>query len=89
MMKRDLKFVHEDICRNLGKKNRISFVHNRNQFKLSIKFFPLVLKLMLLLATIMRLKSSRWYSLMFANKLFLWKVELWQHINMEHNNKFY
>ena len=31
----------------------------------------------------------RWYFPMFANIWIYWKVELLQHVNMKHNNKFY
>ena len=87
MMKRDLYRYLQKPRNN----TRISFVYYRNQLRTSIRFFSSSFKveLMLLLAIVMRLKSFIWYSLRFANKRFLWKVELWQHINMKHNNKFY
>ena len=44
---------------------------------------------MFLLTVSLRLKSFSWYFLMFANKLIYLKVELLQHVNMKHSNKFY
>ena len=44
---------------------------------------------MLLLAMLNELKCFRWHFLMFANNWIYWKVELLQHVNMEHNNKFH
>ena len=44
---------------------------------------------MFLLTMLLRLKSFSWYFLMFANKLIYLKVELLQHVNMKHSNKFY
>ena len=44
---------------------------------------------MFLLTMSLRLKSFSWYFLMFANKLIYLKVELLQHVNMKHSNKFY
>ena len=57
---------------------------HRSSFLFSFK-----VELMLLLV-INRLKSPRWYFLiMFANSRIYWKVELLQHVNMKHSNKFY
>ena len=36
-----------------------------------------------------KLRSFWWYFLMFTNSWIYWKVELLQHVNMKHNNKFY
>ena len=46
-------------------------------------------ELMLLLAVLNRLKSFRWYFLVFANNWIYWEVELLQHVNMKRNNTFY
>ena len=43
----------------------------------------------MLLAILNRLKSFRWYFLMFADNLIYWKVELLQLVNMKRNDKFY
>ena len=43
---------------------------------------------MLLSAVLNRLKSFRWYFLMFAINGIYWKLELLQHVNMKRNNKF-
>ena len=51
--------------------------------------FSLKVELMFLLFILNRLKSFRWYFLMFANNWIYWKVELLQHVNTKHNNKFY
>ena len=42
-----------------------------------------------LLVILNGLKSFWWYFLIFANIWIYWKVELLQHVNMKHNNKFY
>ena len=51
--------------------------------------FGLKVELILLLAILNRLKSFRWYFLMFANNGIYWEVALLQHVNMNRNNKFY
>ena len=51
--------------------------------------FSLKVDLMLLLAILNRLKSFRWYFLVFSVNLIYWKVELLQHVNMKCNNKRY
>ena len=51
--------------------------------------FGLKVELMLLLAILNRLKSFRWYFLMFANNWIYWEVELLQHVNMKCNKTFY
>ena len=43
----------------------------------------------MLLAILNRLKSFKWYFLMFADNLIYWKVELLQLVNMKRNDKFY
>ena len=57
---------------------------HQSSFLLSLE-----VELMLLLAILNRLKSFRWYFVMFAINWIYWKVELLQHVNMKHNNKFY
>ena len=49
----------------------------------------LKVELMLLLATLNRLKSFGWYFLVFAMNWIYWNLELLQHVNMKHNNKLY
>ena len=44
---------------------------------------------MFLLAIFNRLKSFRWYFLVFAINWIYWKMELLQHVNMKRNNKCY
>ena len=62
-----------------------------NQIQTSIKSDLLSSKveLMLSLAILNRLKSFRWYFLMFVISWIYWKVELLQHVTMKYNNKFY
>ena len=43
---------------------------------------------MLLLAILNRLKSFRWYFLMFANNWIYWEVELLQHVEMKCSKTF-
>ena len=57
---------------------------HQSSFLLSLE-----VELMKLLAILNRLKSFRWYFLMFANNWIYWEVELLQHINMKRNNTFY
>ena len=57
---------------------------HQSSFLLSLE-----VELMLLLAILNRLKSFRWYFLMFANNWIYWEVELLQHVNMKRNNTFY
>ena len=61
----------------------INFKH-QSSFLLSLE-----VELMLLLAILNRLKSFRWYFLLFANNWIYWEMELLQHVNMKHNNTFY
>ena len=51
--------------------------------------FSLEVELMLILATLNRLKSFRWYFLMFANNWIYWEVELLQHVEMKCSKTFY
>ena len=51
--------------------------------------FNLKAELMLLLAILNRLKSFRWYFLMFANNWIYWEVDLLLHVNMNRNNQCY
>ena len=60
-----------------------------NSKRQSSFLFSLKVELMLLLAILNRLKSFRWYFVMFAINWIYWKVELLQHVNMKHNNKCY
>ena len=46
-------------------------------------------ELMLSLAILNKLKSFRWYFLMFANNWIYWEVELLQNVNMKRSNTFY
>ena len=57
---------------------------HQSSFLLSLKVV-----LMLLLDILNRLKSFRWYFLMFANNWIYWEVELLQHFNMKRNYRFY
>ena len=90
MSKRDLGFDHEDICGKLeiipGFHFYITAINSKHQsgFLFSFKF-----ELISFLATLTGLKSFWWYFLLFANSWIYWKVELLQHVNMKHNNKFY
>ena len=90
MTKRDLWFDHEDIG---GKPEIIPGFHfcitAINSKRQSSFLFSFKVELMLLLAILNGLKGFRWYFLMFANSWIYWKVELLQHVNMKHNNKFY
>ena len=58
----------------------ISFPRHRNQFQTSIKF-SLSFKswVNVVIGILNRLKSFRWYFLMFAINWIYWKVELLQH----------
>ena len=64
----------------------VTEINSKHQSNL---FFSLKIELMLLLATLNRLKSSRWCFLMFANNWIYWKVELLHHVNMKRSDKFY
>ena len=90
MTKRDLGLDHEDICGKLkiipGFHFYITTINSKHQ---SSFLFSFKVGLMLLLAILNGLKSFRWYFLMFANSQIYWKVQLLQHANIKHNNKFY
>lgn len=88
MTKRDIGFNHKDIDRSLRKIpgfylyiTEINSKHH-SSLLLSLKF-----ELILLLPILKRLKSFRWYFLMFAIKFIYWKVELLPHIKVKHTNK--
>ena len=57
---------------------------HQSSFLLSLE-----VELMLLLAILNRLKSFRWYFLMFANNWIYWEEELLQHVNMKCNKTCY
>ena len=81
---------HEDICGKLkiipGFHFYITTINSKHQSSI---LFSFKVGLMLLLAILNGLKSFRWYFLMFANSQIYWKVQLLQHVNIKHNNKFY
>ena len=88
--KRELGFDHEDICGKLEIIPGFHFYISTINSKHLLSFlFSFKVELMLLLAILNGLKGFRWYFLMFANSWIYWKVELLQHVNMKHNNKFY
>ena len=68
MTKRDFGFDHEDICRKLETIRGFHFniTEINSKYQLSF-FFGLKVELMLLLATLNRLKNFRRDFLMFAN----------------------
>ena len=88
--KRELGFDHEDICGKLEIIPGFHFYISTINSKHLLSFlFSFKVELMLLLAILNGLKIFWWYFLMFANSWIYWKVELLQHVNMKHNNKFY
>ena len=90
MTKSDLGSDHEDICGKLGIIPGFNFYIATINSKHQSRFpFGFKVELMLLLAILNGLRSFRWYFLMFANSQIYWKIELLQHVNMKHNNKFY